>query len=125
MRDLAKVMYEAYCQNTGGVSLVSGAKLPVWEDLRPEIQDAWSAAAKASDVWHETLAVALAEPAVIRRYRVYAGLESTVCLGVYEAATQTEAIDIAIDDPDYKENLSCGKITSHDAVSYSAIPVAD
>lgn len=47
MIDLGKVAYEAYCQNSGGVSLVSGAKLPVWEELKPEIRSAWDAAAQA------------------------------------------------------------------------------
>jgi len=39
--------YVAYCQATGGVSLVSGDKLPKWEDLSIDIQTAWIAAAEA------------------------------------------------------------------------------
>lgn len=47
MIDLGKVAYEAYCENSGGKSLISGAPLPVWADLKPEIQSAWKAAADA------------------------------------------------------------------------------
>ena len=45
--DLAKIAYAAYSQQTGGVSLISGDKLPDFWKLRPEIQDAWDAAAEA------------------------------------------------------------------------------
>jgi hypothetical protein len=44
---LGKVAYEAYCTQSGGVSLISSARLPVWEMLKPEIQTAWAAAAAA------------------------------------------------------------------------------
>lgn len=47
MIDLGKVAYEAYCESSGGKSLVSGATLPTWEDLKPEIRAAWDAAAQA------------------------------------------------------------------------------
>jgi hypothetical protein len=43
----AQIAYEAYRKQTGGVSLVSGDKLPPFEALRPEIQDAWWAASYA------------------------------------------------------------------------------
>ncbi len=43
----AKVAYEAYRSHTGGVSLASGHPIPEWEALRPDIQEAWGAAAKA------------------------------------------------------------------------------
>lgn len=45
--DFAKIAYDAYCEQTGGVSLVSGDRLPEFWSLRPEIQDAWWAAAEA------------------------------------------------------------------------------
>lgn len=44
---LAKCAYDAYCAQTGGVSLISGDKLPDFGTLKTEIQDAWLAAAKA------------------------------------------------------------------------------
>ena len=47
MIEPAQIAYEAYCKNTGWKSLVSGAKLPSWNELRPEIQAAWRAAAQA------------------------------------------------------------------------------
>lgn len=40
---VGKVGYDAYCKQTGGVSLISGDKLPGFEYLRPAIQDAWAA----------------------------------------------------------------------------------
>jgi hypothetical protein len=40
--------YEAYRAEAGGVSLVTGAPLPDWEELKPEIQQAWVAAAAAA-----------------------------------------------------------------------------
>jgi hypothetical protein len=45
--ELGRVAYEAYCEHTGGVSLVSGQKLPTWDILSPEIKAAWEAAANA------------------------------------------------------------------------------
>jgi hypothetical protein len=44
---LAEIAYNAYCQFTGGVSLVSGDKLPPFGKLPEKIQDAWDAAAYA------------------------------------------------------------------------------
>ncbi len=44
---LAKIGYDAYCKATGGVSLISGDKLPNFDSLRQEIKDAWWAAANA------------------------------------------------------------------------------
>lgn len=43
----AKVAYEAYCNATGGRSLISGAELPTWEKLDARIQNAWAEAAAA------------------------------------------------------------------------------
>lgn len=42
-----KVAYEAYCNATGGRSLISGAELPTWEKLDARIQNAWVEAAAA------------------------------------------------------------------------------
>jgi hypothetical protein len=39
--------YYGYRENAGRKSLVTGAELPRWEDLPPEIQRAWIAAAAA------------------------------------------------------------------------------
>lgn len=47
MGSFGKVAYDAYCKSTGGVSLISGAKLPEWEELKVEIKTAWDAAARA------------------------------------------------------------------------------
>jgi hypothetical protein len=47
MESLGKTAYEAYCKDAGGVSLISGAKLPEWGSLDPRIQHAWEAAADA------------------------------------------------------------------------------
>lgn len=44
---LGKIAYEAYCAKTNWKSLVSGADLPQWGALKPEIKDAWEAAAIA------------------------------------------------------------------------------
>lgn len=42
-----RVAYEAYCRQTGGKSLVSGASLPDYDGLRPDIIEAWEKAAAA------------------------------------------------------------------------------
>jgi len=47
MVSLGKLAYDAYCKSSGGVSLISGAKLPEWCDLKPEIKTAWEAAAES------------------------------------------------------------------------------
>ena len=47
MPDLGKVAYDAYCKSSGGVSLVSGAKLPKWAALSEDIKRAWACAAEA------------------------------------------------------------------------------
>lgn len=44
---LGKLAYDAYCTQTGGVSLVSGETLPQWDGLTGGLQDAWIAAARA------------------------------------------------------------------------------
>ena len=45
----AQIAYDAYCRSTGGVSLVSGDRLPAFSALKQSIQDAWFDAAQA--VW--------------------------------------------------------------------------
>jgi hypothetical protein len=44
--ELAKINYEEYCRATGGVSLISGDKLPAFEDLKYEIKQAWQQSAE-------------------------------------------------------------------------------
>jgi len=39
--------YEGYCKHTDWKSLISGASLPPWSGLKPEIQAAWEASAHA------------------------------------------------------------------------------
>lgn len=45
--DLGEVAYSGYINQSGGVSLISGASLPEWDKLSPEIREAWRAAARA------------------------------------------------------------------------------
>jgi hypothetical protein len=45
--EVAKIAYDAYCKSTGGVSLISGDKLPEFEKLKQSIQDAWYDSAEA------------------------------------------------------------------------------
>lgn len=47
MDNLGKIAYEGYCRSSNFKSLVSGADLPQWEALKPEIRAAWESAAKA------------------------------------------------------------------------------
>lgn len=47
MATLGMIAYAAYCKSSGGVSLISGATLPTWDQLKPEIKTAWEAAADA------------------------------------------------------------------------------
>jgi hypothetical protein len=46
-RSIGQVAYEAYCERSDGVSLVSGQQLPDFDDLSPVIAEAWEAAAAA------------------------------------------------------------------------------
>mgnify|MGYP000903260148 CR=1 FL=1 len=48
MEKLAKHLYEAYCEHTGGKSAVTGHPLPKWDDVAPAVRDAWHATAKAA-----------------------------------------------------------------------------
>jgi hypothetical protein len=43
-----RAAYEAYALCSNGRSLVSGAPLPSWDEQRPEIREAWDAAAMAA-----------------------------------------------------------------------------
>lgn len=45
--DIGQIAYEAYCNKTNWKSLISGAPLPAYSQLKPEIQEAWTAAAEA------------------------------------------------------------------------------
>jgi hypothetical protein len=47
MVELGKIAYDAYCDCTGGISLISGARLPLWNELQEEIKAAWHASAEA------------------------------------------------------------------------------
>lgn len=44
LETLAKEAYTRYRAHTGGVSLVSGHEIPVWENLGKNIQEAWVSA---------------------------------------------------------------------------------
>jgi hypothetical protein len=44
---LAEMAYEAYRNHTGGISLISKQPIPIWEELREDIQNAWVASAIA------------------------------------------------------------------------------
>lgn len=46
-KSLGQRAYEAYCAQTNWKSLVSGASLPQWQDVKPEIAAAWEAAGQA------------------------------------------------------------------------------
>ena len=50
---VAKIAYDAYCKQTGGVSLVSGDKLPEFVNLKSAIKDAWCAATIAIHLDYE------------------------------------------------------------------------
>lgn len=47
MPNLGQIAYEGYCSSSGGKSLITGAALAPWGDLKPEIRSAWGAAAAA------------------------------------------------------------------------------
>ena len=54
IKEFAKIGYDAYCVQTGGVSAVTGDKLPAFEDTPEAVQLAWYAAAQAIDaeIWN-------------------------------------------------------------------------
>lgn len=45
--ELGKIGYTAYLDNTGGISLATGCKLPPWGELYQQVRDAWIAAGSA------------------------------------------------------------------------------
>lgn len=42
-----RVAYNGYCSSSKGKSLISGVDLPLWSELKPEIQTAWIESAQA------------------------------------------------------------------------------
>lgn len=46
MTATGKTAYEAYVEASGGVSLVSGSKLPLWEEQAEGIKAAWEHVAR-------------------------------------------------------------------------------
>ena len=44
---LGQIAYNAYCNSTNWKSLISGAALPQWPEVKLEIKTAWEAAAEA------------------------------------------------------------------------------
>jgi hypothetical protein len=46
-RTWGQIAYEGYCVTAGNKSLISGAELPLWNELSKPIQNAWEAAARA------------------------------------------------------------------------------
>ena len=50
IKEFAKIGYDAYSEQTGGVSAVTGDKLPAFEDTPNPVQLAWYAAAQAIDL---------------------------------------------------------------------------
>ena len=48
---MGELAYQAYCDSTDGISLVSGDTLPSWHDLPSRIRDAWESVGRiVSDV---------------------------------------------------------------------------
>lgn len=47
-KTLGQIAYEAYCAMSNWKSLVSGAPLPKWHDVTPEIKSAWEAAGQTA-----------------------------------------------------------------------------
>lgn len=46
---IAEVAYDAYVKQTGGVSLISGERLPPFGVLKQSIKDAWAAAGMSTE----------------------------------------------------------------------------
>jgi len=46
-KTIGQIAYEAYCKSSEGKSLISGATLPDWDNLKPVIKKGWQAAADA------------------------------------------------------------------------------
>jgi hypothetical protein len=47
-KSFGNIAYDAYCDHTGGKSLISGAELPLWRELDHGIKEAWDVAAVAA-----------------------------------------------------------------------------
>lgn len=45
--ELAKELYDTYKEAAGGVSVITGAKLPDFKDCPPAVQDCWIEVAEA------------------------------------------------------------------------------
>lgn len=41
-----QLAYEGYCKSSRGKSLISGEPLPTWDQVKPEIREAWELAAQ-------------------------------------------------------------------------------
>lgn len=48
LKDAARIAYEGYCEQTDWKSLVTGAQLPPWDELKAPMKAAWEASAAAS-----------------------------------------------------------------------------
>lgn len=46
-KSFGQIAYEAYCESTDWKSLISGATLPHWDELKTEIRASWTIAANA------------------------------------------------------------------------------
>lgn len=46
MKTFGEIAYNGYCEHTNWKSLISGADLPKWEAVKPEIKEAWEKAAE-------------------------------------------------------------------------------
>ena len=46
-KSLGQLAYETYSKEAGGKSLATGAPLPEWDDVKPDIKRAWEATGKA------------------------------------------------------------------------------
>ena len=46
MKTFGEIAYNGYCEYTNWKSLISGADLPKWEAVKPEIKEAWEKAAE-------------------------------------------------------------------------------
>lgn len=52
-KTLGEHAYNAYCEHTNWKSLISGADLPKWKDLKPQIKEAWEKAGEAAHFAYE------------------------------------------------------------------------
>jgi hypothetical protein len=83
-KTLGQIGYEAYCKFTDNKSLISGAELPAFVDLKTPIQEAWEKAGQAvaasvgrgdkiTGVVYETGEVAPGEPESTQQSSAIAG----------------------------------------------------